>query len=153
MNHLGSGNSGFGSQTQQYNPELLEHVPSPSRESVFWIRLICSEFSSICPVTSQPDWGTIYINYVPQERLVESKALKLYLGSFRNHGAFHEAVVNVIVEDLMSLLTPKYVEVIGCFNSRGGIAIQPFAQRHSEEWAQWASDRFGTFPTLEPHLR
>ena len=79
-------------------------------------------------MTGQPDFATIYISYVPDERLVESKSLKLYLFSFRNHGDFHEDCVNIILNDLRNLMDPLYIEVLGIFTPRGGIAIHPFAQ-------------------------
>ncbi len=78
-------------------------------------------------MTGQPDFGTIYINYIPDVRMVESKSLKLYLFSFRNHGDFHEDCVNIILNDLKELMDPKYIEVRGDFNPRGGISIFPFA--------------------------
>lgn len=78
-------------------------------------------------MTGQPDFATIYITYLPAEKMVESKSLKLYLFSFRNHGDFHEDCVNIIMKDLIALMQPKYIEVFGEFTPRGGIAIQPFA--------------------------
>ncbi|MCT6881667.1 MAG: preQ(1) synthase, partial [Snodgrassella alvi] len=85
------------------------------------------EFTSLCPKTGQPDFATIYINYLPRLRMVESKSLKLYLFSFRNHGDFHEDCVNIIMKDLIALMQPKYIEVYGEFTPRGGIAIHPYA--------------------------
>ena len=82
--------------------------------------------ASLCPMTGQPDYATIYISYVPGERMVESKSLKLYLFSFRNHGDFHEDCVNVIMDDLVKLMDPKYIEVWGKFLPRGGISIDPY---------------------------
>ena len=91
------------------------------------MRFNCPEFTTLCPITGQPDYGTIYISYMPAERMVESKSLKLYLVSFRNHGDFHEDVVNVIMRDLIRLMQPKYIEVQGKFLPRGGISIDPYA--------------------------
>ncbi len=109
----------------QYNPLLLETVPSPVREN-YWVKFNCPEFTSLCPKTGQPDFATITISYVPDERIVESKSLKLYLFSFRNHGAFHEAVVNIIRQDLQNVLAPRYIEVWGKFLPRGGLSIDPY---------------------------
>ena len=109
----------------QYNPLLLETVPSPVREN-YWVKFNCAEFTSLCPKTGQPDFATITISYVPDERIVESKSLKLYLFSFRNHGAFHEAVVNIIRQDLQNVLAPRYIEVWGKFLPRGGLSIDPY---------------------------
>jgi 7-cyano-7-deazaguanine reductase len=85
------------------------------------------EFTSLCPKTGQPDFATIHIKYIPGVKMVESKSLKLYLFSFRNHGDFHEDCVNIIMKDLVKLLQPKYLEVKGLFTPRGGIAIHPLA--------------------------
>ena len=87
----------------------------------------CPEFTSLCPKTGQPDFAEIKINYIPEQFLVESKSLKLYLFSFRNHGDFHEDCVNIIMKDLVKLLDPKYLEVEGIFMPRGGISLYPFA--------------------------
>ena len=86
----------------------------------------CPEFTSLCPITGQPDFAEIRIMYLPDERMVESKSLKLYLFSFRNHGAFHEDCVNIIMKDLIALMDPKYIEVTGIFTPRGGISIYPY---------------------------
>ncbi|HEY5499989.1 MAG TPA: preQ(1) synthase, partial [Bacteroidales bacterium] len=82
--------------------------------------------TSLCPITGQPDFATIYISYMPDEKLVESKSLKLYLFSFRNHGAFHEDCINIILKDLVALMDPKYIEVWGKFLPRGGLSIDPY---------------------------
>ena len=87
----------------------------------------CPEFTSLCPITGQPDLAEIKIHYIPGERMVESKSLKLYLFSFRNHGDFHEDCVNIIMKDLVRLMEPKYIEVVGLFTPRGGISIYPYA--------------------------
>jgi len=93
----------------------------PGRD--YWIQFSCPEFTSLCPITGQPDFGCITINYIPDKLCVESKSLKLYLFSFRNHGAFHEEVVNRILDDLLRTLKPRKAVVNGDFNRRGGIAI------------------------------
>ena len=90
------------------------------------VTLRCPEFTTLCPVTGQPDFGELVVRYVPAAKLVESKSLKLYLFSFRNHGDFHEDVCNIVLKDLRALLAPKYIEVRGRFRPRGGIAIHPF---------------------------
>ena len=110
-----------------YNPSLLEKYPNKHTENDYMVVLNCPEFTSLCPKTGQPDFATISINYIPDEYLVESKSLKLYLFSFRNHGDFHEDCINIIMKDLVKLLNPKYLEVKGIFTPRGGIAIYPFA--------------------------
>ena len=106
----------------------------------------CPEFPSLCPITGQPDFATIYINYVPDERMVESKSLKLYLFSFRNHGDFHEDCVNIIMKALIELMDPKYIEVWGDFTPRGGISIHPYANygRPNTRWEEVAWTRLST---------
>jgi 7-cyano-7-deazaguanine reductase len=111
----------------KYAPQLLESFSNKHPEHDYLVKLICSEFTSLCPITGQPDFATIHIKYIPCERLVESKSLKLYLHSFRNHGSFHEDCVNIIMKDLLKLLEPKFIEVKGEFTPRGGIAIHPIA--------------------------
>lgn len=108
----------MGSKTSyksDYAPEVLEAFPNKHPENDYWVKFNCPEFTSLCPMTGQPDFATIYISYVPDARLVESKSLKLYLFSFRNHGDFHEDCVNIIMKDLVKLLEPKYIEVWGKF--------------------------------------
>ena len=109
-----------------YSPAVLETFVNKHQEEDYLVTLNCPEFTSLCPKTGQPDFAKIIINYIPNERMVESKSLKLYLFSFRNHGDFHEDVVNVIYDDLVKLLKPKYMEVYGKFAARGGITIDPF---------------------------
>ena len=94
-------------------------------------------------MTGQPDFATIYIRYIPDIQMVESKSLKLYLFSFRNHGDFHEDCVNIIMKDLIALMQPKYIEVFGEFTPRGGIAIHPFANwgRPDTRFAALAEER------------
>ena len=91
----------------------------------------CPEFTSLCPITGQPDFAKITINYIPNVKMVESKSLKLYLFSFRNQGDFHEDCINIIMKDLVKLMEPKYLEVKGIFTPRGGISIYPFAKLRS----------------------
>ena len=119
----------LGSKTEyrnDYAPEVLEAFTNKHQENDYWVRFNCPEFTSLCPITGQPDFATIYINYIPDVKMVESKSLKLYLFSFRNHGAFHEDCVNIIMKDLIALMQPRYIEVWGDFTPRGGISIAPF---------------------------
>jgi len=109
-----------------YTPEVLETFVNKHPESDYWVRFRCPEFTALCPITGQPDFATVLIDYIPNVRMVESKSLKLYLFSFRNHGAFHEDCVNIIRNDLIRLMDPKYIEVTGIFNPRGGISIYPY---------------------------
>lgn len=111
----------------EYAPEILEAFPNGDPEHDYFVKFNCPEFTSLCPKTLQPDFGTMYINYIPSEKMVESKSLKLYLFSFRNHGDFHEACTVRIMNDLVKLLEPKYLEVQSKFLPRGGISIDTFA--------------------------
>lgn len=113
--------------SQNYAPEVLESFENQHPDNDYWVRFNCPEFTTLCPITGQPDFGEIRISYIPDERLVESKSLKLYLFSFRNHGDFHEDCVNIIMKDLIKLMNPKYIEVTGFFVPRGGISIYPYA--------------------------
>jgi 7-cyano-7-deazaguanine synthase len=112
---------------QDYSPEVLETFINKHTENDYWVRFNCPEFTSLCPITGQPDFATILIDYIPDIRMVESKSLKLYLFSYRNHGAFHEDCVNIIMKDLIRLMEPKYIEVTGVFTPRGGISIHPYS--------------------------
>ena len=110
-----------------YSPEVLQTFVNKHPDNEYLVTFNCPEFTSLCPKTGQPDFATIIINYIPREKMVESKSLKLYLFSFRNHGDFHEDCVNIIMKDLVKLMQPKYIEVIGLFTPRGGISIYPYA--------------------------
>jgi 7-cyano-7-deazaguanine reductase len=99
----------------------LETFPNPSPGRDYEIRFECPEFTCVCPMTGQPDFATIRITYVPDQACVELKSLKLYLWSYRNEGAFHEAVTNRILDDLIGALKPRRCEVTGDFYVRGGI--------------------------------
>lgn len=116
-----------------YAPQMLETFPNKHPENEYLVTFNCPEFTSLCPKTGQPDFAKIVISYIPGERMVESKSLKLYLFSFRNHGDFHEDCVNIIMKDLVKLMEPKYLEVIGIFTPRGGISIYPFANYADKE--------------------
>ena len=128
---------------QDYAPEVLETFINKHPENDYWVRFNCPEFTSLCPITGQPDFATIQIDYIPGEHMVESKSLKLYLFSFRNHGAFHEDCVNIIMKDLVKLMNPKYIEVTGFFTPRGGISIYPYCNygQAGTEYEQMAKQR------------
>ncbi len=119
---LGAGHTEY---KYEYAPELLETFENVHPEMDYWVTLNADEFTSLCPKTNQPDFGTLIINYIPDVKMVESKSLKLYLFSFINSGEFHEDVVNKIGKDLVALMQPKYLEVIGLFYPRGNISIHP----------------------------
>ena len=125
----------------EYNPDVLETFVNKHPENDYLVTFNCPEFTSLCPKTGQPDFAKIVINYIPREKMVESKSLKLYLFSFRNHGDFHEDCVNIIMKDLVKLMNPKYLEVIGIFMPRGGISIYPFANYADEEHKELAKSR------------
>ena len=107
-----------------YNPKILERFENKHPDNDYFVKFNCPEFTSLCPITGQPDFATIYISYVPDKYMVESKSLKLYLFTFRNHGDFHEDCMNIIMKDLIKLMKPKYIEVWGKFTPRGGISKQ-----------------------------
>ena len=126
-----------------YAPEMLETFVNKHQDTDYFVKFNCPEFTSLCPLTGQPDFATIYISYVPDVKMVESKSLKLYLFSFRNHGDFHEDCVNIIMKDLIKLMDPKYIEVWGKFTPRGGISIDPYTNygKPGTMWEQVATDR------------
>ncbi len=109
-----------------YDKSVLESFDNKHPDRDYWVKLNCPEFTSLCPITGQPDFATLYISYIPDKKMLESKSLKLYLFSFRNHGSFHEDCVNSIMNDLIGLLQPRYIEVVGKFLPRGGISIDPW---------------------------
>jgi len=126
-----------------YNPGVLEIFVNKHPDNDYFVKFNCPEFTSLCPITGQPDFATITISYIPNINMVESKSLKLYLFSFRNHGDFHEDCVNVIMKDLIRLMDPKYIEVWGKFTPRGGISIDPYCnygQAHTK-WVDIAFNR------------
>ena len=126
-----------------YSPEVLETFENKHQGNDYWVQFNCPEFTSLCPITGQPDFAEIKIMYIPEKRMVESKSLKLYLFSFRNNGDFHEDCVNIIMKDLVKLMDPKYIEVIGLFTPRGGISIYPYANygRPGTKYEQMAEQR------------
>ena len=129
--------------SKEYNPNVLETFDNKHSDNDYFVKFNCPEFTSLCPITGQPDFATITISYVPDIKMVESKSLKLYLFSFREHGDFHEDVVNVIMKDLIKLMNPKYIEVWGKFLPRGGISIDPYCNwgRPGTKWEEVAWDR------------
>ncbi|MCI7359375.1 MAG: preQ(1) synthase [Parabacteroides sp.] len=141
--HLLGGNTVY---RQDYAPEVLEAFTNKHQENDYWVHFDCPEFTSLCPITGQPDFATIYIDYIPDVKMVESKSLKLYLFSYRNHGDFHEDCVNKIMKDLIKLMDPKYIEVTGLFTPRGGISIHPYANygRPGTKYETLAERRFAT---------
>ncbi len=108
----------------------LQTFPNPQPKRDYEVRFDTSEFTCVCPMTGQPDFATLRIRYVPDKLCVELKSLKLYLWSFRNEGHFHEAVTNRILDDLVKLLAPRFLEVEGHYNIRGGIATTVVVQHH-----------------------
>lgn len=135
---------GQASYIEHYTPEVLESFQNEHPENDYWVQFNCPEFTTLCPITGQPDFAEIKILYVPDQRMVESKSLKLYLFSFRNHGGFHEDCVNVIMKDLIKLMDPKYIEVMGLFVPRGGISIYPYANygKPGTKYEKMAEERF-----------
>ena len=126
-----------------YKPEILERFVNKHQGNDYFVKFNCPEFTSLCPITGQPDFATIYISYVPDTYMVESKSLKLYLFSFRNQGDFHEDCMNIIMKDLIKLMDPKYIEVWGKFTPRGGISIDPYCNygKKGTKWEEVAFNR------------
>ena len=131
---------------QDYAPEVLECFENLHKDRDYWVRFNCPEFTTLCPITGQPDFAEIRISYIPDIKMVESKSLKLYLFSFRSHGDFHEDCVNIIMNDLIKLMDPKYIEVTGIFTPRGGISIWPYVNygRPGTCYEELARRRFET---------
>lgn len=148
MNHIQPEQelSHLGEKTQyeyQYNPKLLETFTNRHLDVDYFVKFNCPEFTSLCPITGQPDFATIYISYIPDQKLVESKSLKLYLFSYRNHGDFHENCIVTIMKDLIKEMDPKYIEVWGKFLPRGGISIDPYVNygKPNTKWEAFANKR------------
>ncbi len=119
----------------------LERVANPHTESAYLVRFTCPEFTSICPVTGQPDFAHLVIEYVPEAYLVESKSLKLYLGAFRNHGAFHEDCTVAIAKRLVAEIAPQWLRIGGYWYPRGGIPIDVFYQTGPPPEGLWLPDQ------------
>ena len=136
-----SGVSLLGNQNTKYdydyNPDVLETFVNKHPENNYVVTFDAYEFTSLCPKTGQPDLAKVVISYIPNKQMVESKSLKLYLFSFRNHGDFHEDCMNIVMKDLIEIMDPKYIEVKGIFAPRGGISIYPFCN--------WANPNFPEF--------
>ena len=132
--------------SKDYDPAMLDAFDNKHPERDYWVTFTAPEFTTLCPKTGQPDFATLTIRYIPAKRLVESKSLKLYLFGFRNHGDFHEDVINVIYNDLFRLLKPKYMEVYGKFAARGGISIDPFVNGGTgAKYRRLAESRFANW--------
>lgn len=125
------------------NPETaeLERVPNPQVGTAYCVRFTAPEFTSLCPMTGQPDFAHLVIDYVPGEWLVESKSLKLFLGSFRNHGAFHEDCTVSIAKRLLDLLDPTWLRIGGYWYPRGGMPIDVFYQTGAAPESVWVPDQ------------
>jgi 7-cyano-7-deazaguanine reductase len=124
----------------------IETFPNPNRGTDYLVRLTCPEFTCLCPITGQPDFAHFVIDYVPDERLVESKSLKLFLASFRNHGAFHEDSTLRIARRLIEAARPKWLRIAGCWYPRGGIPIDVFFHTDEPPKGLWIPD-----PGLSPY--
>ena len=119
----------------------LDLVPNPHKDATYLVRFAAPEFTSLCPVTGQPDFAHIVIDYVPADWLVESKSLKLYLGSYRNHGAFHEDCTLRIARDLVAALKPQWLRIGGYWYPRGGMPIDVFWQTGAPPEGLWLPDQ------------
>jgi 7-cyano-7-deazaguanine reductase len=120
---------------------VLERVPNPNVGANYMVRFTAPEFTSLCPLTGQPDFAHIVIDYIPRGWIVESKSLKLYLGSFRNHGAFHEACTMMIANRIVGLLDPVWLRIGAYWYPRGGIPIDVFWQTGSPPAGAWIADQ------------
>lgn len=132
-----------GSSQLPGSPEeaTMERVPNPKPDSTYLVRFAAPEFTSLCPITGQPDFAHLVIDYVPKDWLVESKSLKLFLGSFRNHGAFHEACTVDIANRLEQLLAPVWIRIGGYWYPRGGMPIDVFYQSGPPPEGLWVPDQ------------
>jgi len=120
---------------------VLETVPDPHPDTLYLVRFVCPEFTSLCPVTGQPDFAHLVIDYAPDKLLVESKSLKLYLAAFRNHGAFHEGCTLDIAKRLFETLTPRWLRIGGYWYPRGGMPIDLFYQSGPPPEGLWLPDQ------------
>ena len=112
----------------------LEVFDNPNPQRDYTVRIEIPEFTCLCPVTGQPDFGTLYLEYIPDILCVELKSLKLYIWSYRDQGAYHEAVTNQIVEDLVAKLAPRYLRLTAKFNVRGGLYTTVVAEHRKDNW-------------------
>ena len=119
---------------------ILDTVENPNKKLKYVVRLSSPEFTSICPLTSQPDFGNIIIDYIPSKLIVESKSFKLFLHSFRNHGAFHEECTLMIANKVINAVSPVWLRIGGFWNPRGGIPIDIFYQTGKKPNDIWLED-------------
>ena len=120
---------------------VLETVPNPHKDADYLVRFACPEFTSLCPITGQPDFAHIVIDYVPEDLIVESKSLKLFMASFRNHGAFHEDCTVMIGKRIVEAAEPKWLRIGGYWYPRGGIPIDVFWQTGTAPDGLWIPDQ------------
>jgi len=128
-------------QPQSPDEAVLERVPNPRPDALYLVRFACPEFTSLCPITGQPDFAHLVIDYVPGAWLVESKSLKLFLASFRNHGAFHEGCTMEVARRLVVLLEPAWLRIGGYWYPRGGMPIDVFWQSGAPPAGVWIPDQ------------
>jgi len=136
LTQLGQSVAGFGSPAEA----ILERVPNPQSDAAYVARFTAPEFTSLCPVTGQPDFARLIIDYAPDKWLIESKSLKLYLGSFRNHGAFHEDCTVSIGRRIVEVAAPSWLRIAGFWYPRGGIPIDVFWQTGPAPDGLWLPD-------------
>ncbi len=121
--------------------QALETFDNPNPERDYTVRIRIPEFTCLCPKTGQPDFATLYLEYVPDEKCVELKSLKLYIWSYRDHGAFHEAVTNQILNDLVAAVGPRFMRLTARFNIRGGLYTTVVAEHRGSDWVAAALER------------
>jgi len=127
-------------------PRSLETFPNPNPERDYVIRFDCPEFTCLCPKTGQPDFATLFLDYIPDAKCVELKSLKLYIWSFRNEGAFHEAVTNRILDDLVAATEPRFMRLTAKFFVRGGIFTHVVAEHRKAGWTPAPRVELDSFP-------
>jgi len=130
--------------------KLLKSFPNPQPGREFHIHMDIPEFTCLCPMTGQPDFATIVLDYIPDQRCVELKSLKLYIWSYRDQGAFHEAVTNRILDDLVKLTQPLFMRVSGHFNVRGGIFTTVVAEHRKKGWKPQPRVELENFERAQP---
>ena len=120
---------------------VIERVANPEPGLAYVVRIVCPEFTSLCPLTGQPDFAHLVLDYIPETWIVESKSLKLFLASFRNHGAFHEACTLMVARRVVELLSPKWLRIGGYWYPRGGMPIDVFWQAGRLPKGLWVPDQ------------
>src|SRR3989338_595816 len=133
--------------------KLLETFPNPNPSRDYMIHMEIPEFTCLCPKTGQPDFASLHLDYVPEKKCIELKSLKLYVWSYRNEGAFHEAVTNRIVGDLARALAPRYLRLEARFNVRGGILTTVVAEHRKKGWRAAAPVALERLPAAEPRAK